>query len=308
MDNLPSKNEDLENLRKINFGKKDLIGELGKKQSNFSQNQIQDLIFGKEIEWQEIIYDLINTEQLNPWDVDIVLLTDKYLEKIRTLEEMDFFISSKVLLAAALLLRIKSEILLNKELRSIDEILFGKREEKKKNFERLEFNEGELPMLIPKSPIPRFKKVTLKELMDSLNKAIATENRRIKKEIINKNALRFSELSLPKDVVSINDKIISLNEKILKYFKENLERNRISFSELTGEDRKKKLDYFFPLLELDNQSVLWLEQNKPFEEFYIWIKDVYLKENDPLIELRQEIENIEEEIYEDYVDEEEKEF
>ena len=39
----------------------------------------------------------------------------------------------------------------------------------------------EIPSLIPRSPIPRFRKVTLKELVESLNKAIKTENRRIKK-------------------------------------------------------------------------------------------------------------------------------
>ena len=70
-------------------------------------------------------------EQLDPWDIDIVKLTSKYFEKIEEMEESDFYISSKVLLAAALLLRIKSEFLLNKHLKDIDEILFGKKEESK---------------------------------------------------------------------------------------------------------------------------------------------------------------------------------
>ncbi len=81
------------------------------KKPNVNQEQVHDLLFNREIGWQEIIYDLINTEQLDPWDVDIVVLTNEYLKRIQQLEEMDFFISSKVLLAAALLLRIKSEIL-----------------------------------------------------------------------------------------------------------------------------------------------------------------------------------------------------
>ena len=78
-----------------------------------SQEQIHGLLFGDKLSWQAIIYDLINTEQLNPWDVDICLLANRYLEKIKFLEEANFFVSSKVLLAASLLLRIKSEILLN---------------------------------------------------------------------------------------------------------------------------------------------------------------------------------------------------
>ena len=61
-----------------------------------------------EITWQTIIYDLIRTEQMDPWDIDISLLTQKYIETVNKLQEMNFFISGKVLLASAILLRIKS--------------------------------------------------------------------------------------------------------------------------------------------------------------------------------------------------------
>ena len=36
------------------------------------QEQIHELLFGDKLSWQAIIYDLINTEQLNPWDMDLV--------------------------------------------------------------------------------------------------------------------------------------------------------------------------------------------------------------------------------------------
>ena len=81
--------------------------------SKIGQEQIHGLLFGEQLSWQAIIYDLINSEQLDPWDIDLVLLTNKYLERVKKLEEENFFVSSKVLFAAALLLRIKSEILLN---------------------------------------------------------------------------------------------------------------------------------------------------------------------------------------------------
>ena len=47
--------------------------------NNVKQEQIHDLLFNREIGWQEIIYDLINTEQLDPWNINIIILTDKYL-------------------------------------------------------------------------------------------------------------------------------------------------------------------------------------------------------------------------------------
>jgi len=181
------------------------------------QGQIQDLLFSREIGWLDIIHDLINTEQLNPWDIDISILTEGYLAKIQELEEADFLVSSKVLLAASLLLRIKSEILLNRYIKSIDEILFGKKEQKKYSLERIELDE-EIPELIPRSPIPRFKKVTLKELVEALDKAITTENRRIKKEIVNRNAFRETSLSLPKRKFSIKDKIKQIYTKLILHF------------------------------------------------------------------------------------------
>jgi segregation and condensation protein A len=254
------------------------------------QEQIQDLLFNREIGWQEIIYDLINTEQLDPWNIDLIILTDKYLDKIKNLEEADFFVSSKVLLAASLLLKIKSEILLNKYIKSIDEILFGREEKKSHTLERIELDE-EVPLLIPRSPIPRFRKVTLKELMESLNQAINTENRRIKKEIIKTNALRESSISLPKRTFSVSDKIKEIFENLSRHFKENQDKKRVGFTEFIGEKKEDKLIAFLPLLHLENQQKVWMEQEAHFEEIYIWLKKIYLKHNpDPFADLREAVE------------------
>ena len=49
-------------------------------EKSVKQEQIHDLLFNRYIGWQEIIYDLINTEQLDPWDIDIIILVDGYLK------------------------------------------------------------------------------------------------------------------------------------------------------------------------------------------------------------------------------------
>ena len=208
------------------------------------QEQIQNLLFNRELGWQEIIYDLINTEQLDPWDINLTILTDKYLLIAQELEEADFFVSSKVLFAAALLLRIKSEILLNKYIKSIDEILFGSKKKTSKPLERIELDEA-IPELILRSPIPRMKKVTLQELMEALNKAIGTENRRIKKEILNKNAFREAGISLPKKKFNIKNKISQLYKNLFKYFDENKEHKKISYTDFIGSSREERIISFF---------------------------------------------------------------
>jgi len=242
------------------------------------QLEVQDLLFNREIGWRDIIYDLINTEQLDPWNIDLNLLAGGFLEKIQKYEETDFFVSSKVLLAAALLLRIKSEMILSRYLKSIDEILFGEKEVKKNVLERIELDE-EIPEIVPRSPIPRFRKVTLNELIESLNKAIITENRRIKKAIIDNNALRESGISLPKKRHNLKNRLDGIYGKITTYFKENEKEKKVPYTHIVGEKKEERALAFFPLLQLENNGKLWLEQENPFEEIHIWLRHVFLKEN-----------------------------
>lgn len=260
--------------------------------SSVGQEEVHDLLFNREIGWQDIIHDLINTEQLDPWDIDLVILTEKYLEKVYELEEADFFVSSKVLLAAALLLRIKSEILLNKHIKSIDDILFNRVYDsgKKYDYERIELEE-DIPELIPRSPMPRFKRVTIQELMESLNKAIITENRRIKKEIVNKNAIRESLISLPKKTMNIRDKIKEIFNLLTGHFRENKDHTKIAYSVFVGLDKQKKIEYFAPLLHLENQKKVWLDQKEHFKEIDIWMRKTYLQHHgDPFADLKTEFE------------------
>ncbi|MEX0933021.1 MAG: segregation/condensation protein A [Candidatus Pacearchaeota archaeon] len=248
------------------------------------QEQIHDLLFNKEIGWQEIIYDLINTEQLDPWDINITSLADKYMEKIQELEE-NYFVSSKVLLAAALLLRIKSEILLNKYIKSIDDILFARKEDvSKKEIERIELDE-EIPELVVKSPLPRFRKVTLKELIESLDKAIVTENRRIKRKIIDNNALREAGIALPKKTFALKDKINEIYDLILQHLETD---ERVHFSKLSKEEKEDKIATFLSILHLENQNKIWIHQEEAFGDIHIWHKKVYFKKFDPFWDLMGE--------------------
>jgi segregation and condensation protein A len=264
---------------KINFSKP----------SSVSQEQIHELLFSDKLSWHAIIYDLINTEQLNPWDLDLVLLSNKYLEKIKLLEEANFFVSSKVLLAASLLLRIKSEILLNHYLPSLDDILFGKEEEKKEYKQDRIMLDEEIPGLNPRSPLPRFRKVSLQELMSALGKAINTENRRIKKVVVARQYEMEANVAMPKQRINLKDRISAVYAKVRGVF-ENREE-RLAFSEISGMSNTERIATFVPLLHLDAQHKVFLEQEKTFDEIWIWLKNVYDKKYaNELAAMRKEVE------------------
>jgi chromatin segregation and condensation protein Rec8/ScpA/Scc1 (kleisin family) len=282
-----------------------------------SQNQVYDIVTSRKPDWQAIIYDLIHTDQLDPWDVDIVKLTTRYFEKINELglnndsESLDvetggdFYDSSKVLLAASLLLRIKSEFLLNKHLRSIDEILFGRKEDDKKVFERIEINEDDLPVLIPKTPLPRARRVTLTELMTALNKAMGTESRRIKREVEVKRAQKLSEVDFPEfKRIDLKDRIKQFYAKILTSIKKNSNGpekhlNKVGYSEMVGSEKEEKLACFLPVLHLSNNKKLWLEQEQHLDEIWIFLKEYFNKNRDNFMEeLEEDIEGMKQELAE----------
>ncbi len=272
-----------------NVEKADEVDEEVKANQKVGQEQIHGLLFSEQLSWQAIIYDLINTEQLDPWDVDLTLLANKYLEKIRVLEEANFFVSSKVLLAASFLLRMKSEILLDHYISGLDDILFGRKEEQKSYVqERIELNE-DIPGLVPRTPLPRFRKVTLDELMTALGKAINTETRRIRKVVVAKQQELETALSLPKQRINIKDKIREVYEKLKEIFA--TQDDKLAFSKLAGLSAEERIATFIPLLHLDNQQKVWLEQENHFDEIWILLKSMYeRKYADKLEQMKKEVE------------------
>jgi len=275
-------------------GEENVVDEITKKPEKINQDQLYDIITSREPTWQAILYELIQTEQLDPWDVDITMLAGRYLKKIRELEEANFFISSKVLLAASLLLRIKSEVLLNHHIRSLDEVLFGKKDEPKREIERIEIDEDELPELMPKTPLPRFRQVTIQELMSALGKAINTEHRRIKREISVKRAEKLSHVDIPKTRVNVRDRIRHAYAKIKTYFSKK-PKSKLSYTELAGSGREERIASFLPVLHLSNQQKVWLEQENHQDEIWIWLYELFKKQR-ALDFLEEEIEEIQEEM------------
>jgi len=283
------------------------------KTEKIGQNQFYDIITSRKSDWQAIIYGLIHTEQLDPWDIDLIVLTEKYFERVLELEKKlsdsdeleitDFYSSSKVLLAAALLLRIKSEFLLNKHIKSIDELLFGKKEDKKYVMEKIEIDEEDLPLLIPKTPLPRVRRVTLPELISALNNAINTESRRIKREVSIKRAQKLSEVDFPKfRRIDLKDRIKHLYARVLTSLKKkavNPEKhmNKIGYSDLIGKGKEEKLASFLPLLHLSNVQKLWLEQENHLDEIWIYLYNYFNKNKDKFMEtLGEDIEDMKQEL------------
>jgi len=227
--------------------------------------KIFELLFDKdEITWQTIIYDLVRTEQMDPWDIDISLLTQKYLQMLKKIKEMDFRLSGKVLLAAAILLKIKSNKLVG-DVDKLEELMNSSGEDE--FYEELteeELKEVEESRLVPRTPQPRKRKVSIYDLVGALQKALEVKKRRIIRSI------PTMEINVPekkKDIVLV---IRELYEKIKGFFKAG---KKMTFSNLIPSDKKEdKLYTFIPLLHLSNQEKVDLKQEEHFGEIEILLK------------------------------------
>ena len=231
------------------------------------------LIQKDEITWQSLLLDLIKSEQMDPWNINITELSKKYLEKVKDMKEANFFISGKIILACSLLLKIKSNKLINEEIYNFDSQLFKQEEtyeELEELFDQAPIPEDEKPKLTIKTPMPRKRKVSLQDLMKALNKALEVEKRRnVKRELLNR-----IDVKVPEKKVDISELITNVYEKVLDFFKTN-KKETLTFSKLTTDaKREDKMYTFIPLLHLDTKEKVNISQDEHFGEIHI---DVFEK-------------------------------
>lgn len=231
------------------------------------QEKIYQLVVnGDEVSWQSILQDLVTTEQMDPWDIDVSLLTKRYIGAIRKLKDLDFRVSGKVLLAAAILLKIKSKRLVGEELMQLDRLIAGSDEDELLGeFEDIMENPemGEKPRLIPRIPQPRKRKVSIYDLVGALEKALEVKQRRVE------HSIPPLDVEIPKKNRDITQVIREVYGRIKSFFFKN-QQKKLMFSHLVPSDKKEdKMYTFIPLLHLDHQRKIDLEQEEPFSDISI---------------------------------------
>lgn len=253
-----------------------------------TQTRLFDIIFNEdEITWKTMIYKLVKEEGMDPWDIEIGSLAQKFLVMLKELKKMDFRVSGKVILAAAILLRIKSKRLVGEDFNNLNRLIALSEDSDDEFYDELEGEfvddidmqsgainlEGEDYSLTPRTPLPRKRKVSVYDLVDALHQALEVKKRR-------KN--RLSETEEPEFTAPIKKKDISIvigeiYGEIQKYFFDDKVR-RMMFSELVSHEapREAKVTAFMPLLYLDNQRKIDLYQDSHLGDI-----EIILNKNPP---------------------------
>ncbi|HIG93628.1 MAG: segregation and condensation protein A [archaeon GW2011_AR9] len=235
------------------------------------QEQIFDLLLNQEdVTWKTLLYDLVKTEQMDPWDVNITLLTQKYLEAIKEIQEHDFRVSGKILLAAAFLLKMKSNHLVEHDIFNYDQLISQtdeiSEEDEMGNGMSNGFHRDKTSFaLIPKNPQPRNRKVSIHDLVSALQRAMATKKRILAQQ-------RPTPFIIPKRNMDIMEAIRDTYHKI-QYYTNKEQEIPLTFSKLLPPraGRQEKVYTFIPLLHLEHQQKVETQQKGHFEEIFIRI-------------------------------------
>jgi segregation and condensation protein A len=206
----------------------------------------------------EILVNLAKNGEIDPWNINIVELTDKFLKRVDDLEKMDLRVSGRTLLYASILLRMKSNALVEVE-EPPEEI----------DIESDNFEISDYP--VPSMPLRRYSKrpVTLEELLTELKKAEAFEKKRLNRVENKKDEIRATL----EDVLSVahEEDIESRIGKMRYILNELLEKQKsIKFSEISSTlDRTGILMAYLAILFLATKKEIWIEQEEFFGEIFI---------------------------------------
>jgi len=218
---------------------------------DYSKMDLVNLI--DQPEWKTILIDLVKTNKMNPWNIDVSKLTEKYLDKINQMESLNLRVPANAILACAILVKTKSKQL---KLSSLDE----EDEKEELTEEQKQLFLEELPDLLASRSL-REGRISLDELVNSIEDIIQQTEPK-------KNSLRnIPRMELNFDTISIEEKLGGVFDLI----KQKADSQGIVlFNDLVElNDTNSIIDTFLPVLFLMNSGKILAYQEDFFGDIFI---------------------------------------
>ncbi|WP_297535367.1 ScpA family protein [Thermococcus sp.] len=207
----------------------------------------------EEITPIDILLQLVQMGKVDPWNIDIVDLTEKYIQRLREMRELDLRVSARAILAASILVRMKSEALLRGD----------EEESKEKGEERIRVEVE--PLTPPLRRVERYYTFDdlVEALMDALEEAEKRKPRKKKREEIEEEVFVVDDFR-----VDIEKHVNRLYEIVRKLYEET--GRPIRFWDLVFDPSPKIIARtFLYLLFLSNMGKVELIQEEPFGEILV---------------------------------------
>ena len=232
------------------------------------EKDIMELITS-EYSWEQIIYKIIAWEGMDPWNLDLSLLSRSFLLYINKMKELDFKIPAKYVVIAAVLLRMKSDHIeyLKMLTQGQEELGMGIEDGDEQAASAMPENaSGEINLALASLNMPSKRQPTRKivaaELISALRNALRTDERRSERSARRRGQIVINEENITERIELLYKRIDSLLER--------LKEEEIEFSKLVKKwSREEILSNFVPLVHLDHEKKVHCRQDELFREIYI---------------------------------------
>jgi segregation and condensation protein A len=213
-----------------------------------------------EPSWEDVIVRIVSEEGMDPWKLDLIRLADVFAAYVGRMDQLDLRIPARFILIAAILLRLKSDILAGVPQKQA--LLGEPGPEKDSELIRLL---AQIPPLQP--PVKRMPlgPVTMEELLAALRKAFEVEERRKRKK---EHLRRRVDVVLPQERDDITDRIARLLEEINKAITDI--EGSTTFSKIVKKwERREIVRTLMPMLHLSQEGKITHEQPVLFEDIIV---------------------------------------
>ena len=240
-----------------------------------------------ETDGMDILLEMVKKNKLDPWNIDIVDLADKYFAKTIELKQNNLHVTGRVILFACILLRLKSDILEGYDPfnTGVDEFIDEPIDE---TFEPEEFNTNNvisIDEVLKRRTSVRLnhkRNVTLNELIKHLKFYEKLDKKQNLKNALRRHVNRHSEYAdfTPDDIIdlaqddSIEQNVGMLRNVLTKMF---VTEEKIEMKELNtlGLD---KISVYLALLFLSARDKIELMQEEFYSDLYIMPQQVQPEE------------------------------
>jgi chromatin segregation and condensation protein Rec8/ScpA/Scc1 (kleisin family) len=252
------------------------------------QDEIYSVATDKHsFDWKKLLEQIIHDNNLDPFDIDISILTKTYLQSIQDLEHLDFAISGKLLTIAVFLLKRKAQYLVEHDISGIDSTIDSlqdiEQDDLNAEFDMLEdvdefldkkakrVSRSEYKVKV-RNPIARKRKVTLHDLISTLEKTFKQSNQRRKNLVLKNTDVEYTGPDYnkkKKDLKTVIQELLDLLHEEFGEKKAHLTFHNDVLQKRPKNDTIDVLHSFIPLLHLHNQEKVILRQQTHFNDIEI---------------------------------------
>lgn len=203
-----------------------------------------------------VLTDILELQRISPWELDLAELVNGFIGRLLTAEYIDFRICGRALLSAAILLRLKTEYLLE----------FGREEE-----EIIKVIEDDIFLPPIRPPFRQnIRPTSSAEFIEALRELVFPPRKRLRKQ----TKILDSSPTIPQFDGSQVELAKSMKRLYTKLLETSLGSNPISFVDFVhGMSRIDIIRVFLTLLYLLGEGKIHISQNLQYGDIMISVQE-----------------------------------